>query len=141
MKKRLLVVGGVAAGPKAASKAKRCDPEMEVVIYQEEEEFSYAGCGLPYYVSGVIGKRKDLVSRTPEQFAQDGIQVHPQRRIEEIDPAKRVVSGRDLVSGEALTDHFDRLVLATGARAIRPEIEGIDLPNVFYLRDQPREGS
>jgi NADPH-dependent 2,4-dienoyl-CoA reductase/sulfur reductase-like enzyme/rhodanese-related sulfurtransferase len=134
MKKRLLVVGGVAAGPKAASKARRCDPEMEVVIYQEEEEFSYAGCGLPYYVSGVIEKRKDLVSRTPGQFAQDGIQVHPLRRIEKIDPEKRLVSGKDLGSGAVFTDHFDRLVLATGAQAIRPKIEGIDLANVFYLR-------
>ena len=53
MKKRLLVIGGVAAGPKAAAKARRCDPEMEIVVYQEEDDISYAGCGLPYYISGV----------------------------------------------------------------------------------------
>ncbi len=65
MKKRLLVIGGVAAGPKVAAKARRCDPDMEIVVYQEEDEISYAGCGLPYYISGVIGERDDLISRTP----------------------------------------------------------------------------
>jgi len=133
-KKRLLVIGGVAAGPKAAAKARRCDPEMEIVIYQEEEEISYAGCGLPYYVSGLIKERQELISRTPGKFAQDGIRVQKHRRIEKIDTEKHTVSGRNLESGENFTDHFDRLVLATGAQAIRPKIEGIDLSHVFYLR-------
>ncbi len=75
MNKRLLVIGGVAAGPKAAAKARRGDPEMEIVIYQEEDEISYAGCGLPYYVSGVIKDRDELISRTPGKFAQDGIKI------------------------------------------------------------------
>ena len=75
MKKRLVVVGGVAAGPKSAAKARRCDPEMEIVIYQEEEEISYAGCGLPYFVSGMIKQRDELISRTPGKFAVDGIRV------------------------------------------------------------------
>ncbi len=134
MKKRLVVIGGVAAGPKAAAKARRCDPEMEIVIYQEEDEISYAGCGLPYYLSGVIAERDELISRTPGQFALDGIRVLKNRRIERIDVPNRRVSGRKVGSGETFTDHFDRLVLATGASAIRPKIEGIDLNNVFYLR-------
>ena len=134
MSKRLVVIGGVAAGPKAAAKARRCDPEMEIVIYQEEDDISYAGCGLPYYISGVIKDREELISRTPGKFAQDGIRVQKHRRIEKIDIEKHNVSGRDLESGEMFTDHFDRLVLATGAQAIRPKIEGIDLGNVFYLR-------
>jgi NADPH-dependent 2,4-dienoyl-CoA reductase/sulfur reductase-like enzyme/rhodanese-related sulfurtransferase len=134
MSKRLVVIGGVAAGPKAAAKARRCDPEMEIVVYQEEDDISYAGCGLPYYISGVIKDRGELISRTPGQFAQDGIRVLKHRRIEKIDIEKHDVSGRNLESGEIFTDHFDRLVLATGAQAIRPKIEGIDLANVFYLR-------
>jgi len=134
MKKRLIVVGGVAAGPKAAAKARRCDPEMEIVIYQMEEEISYAGCGLPYYVSGVIKERQELISRTPGQFAQDGIKVIKRRLIERIDLPNRFVAGRNLDTDESFTDQYDRLVLATGAHAIRPKIEGVDLKNVFYLR-------
>src|SRR5512139_1922135 len=134
MKKRLVVIGGVAAGPKAAAKARRCDPEMEIVLYQEEDDISYAGCGLPYFISGVIEEREDLISRTPGKFAQEGIKILKNRRIEKIDTSNRSLSGRRIGSGETFTDHFDRLVIATGAYAIRPKIEGIDLGNVFYLR-------
>jgi NADPH-dependent 2,4-dienoyl-CoA reductase/sulfur reductase-like enzyme/rhodanese-related sulfurtransferase len=134
MKNRLVVIGGVAAGPKAAAKARRCDPEMEIVIYQEEDDISYAGCGLPYYISGVIQEREDLISRTPGKFAQEGIKILKNRRIEKIDIPNRSLSGRKIGSGETFTDHFDRLVIATGAYAIRPKIEGIELGNVFYLR-------
>jgi NADPH-dependent 2,4-dienoyl-CoA reductase/sulfur reductase-like enzyme/rhodanese-related sulfurtransferase len=134
MKKRLLVIGGVAAGPKAAAKARRCDPEMEIVIYQEEDEISYAGCGLPYYISGVIKERQELISRTPGKFVLDGIRILKNRRIEGIDIKNHTVSGRKTGSQEPFTDRFDRLVIATGAYPIRPKIEGIDLGNVFYLR-------
>jgi NADPH-dependent 2,4-dienoyl-CoA reductase/sulfur reductase-like enzyme/rhodanese-related sulfurtransferase len=134
MKKRLLVIGGVAAGPKSAAKARRCDPEMEIVIYQEEDEISYAGCGLPYYISGVIKEREELISRTPGQLAQDGIQVQKRRRIEKIDIKNHTVSGRNIETGEIFSDRYDRLVIATGAQSIRPKIDGIDLGNVFYLR-------
>ncbi|OGP63400.1 MAG: hypothetical protein A2170_06695 [Deltaproteobacteria bacterium RBG_13_53_10] len=134
MKKRLVVIGGVAAGPKSAAKARRCDPEMEIVIYQEEDEISYAGCGLPYFVSGVIKEREELISRTPGKFAPDGIRVKKHHRIEAIDVKNRTVSGRNLDGDGVFIDRFDRLVLATGAQSIRPKIEGIDLGNVYYLR-------
>jgi len=134
MKKRLLVVGGVAAGPKAAAKARRCDPEMEIVIYQAGDDISYAGCGLPYYISGVIKERQELISRTPGQFGLEGIRISKNRRIEKIDIQNHTVTGQKIGSGEAFTDHFDRLVLATGAYPVRPKIEGIGLNNVFYLR-------
>jgi NADPH-dependent 2,4-dienoyl-CoA reductase/sulfur reductase-like enzyme/rhodanese-related sulfurtransferase len=134
MAKRLVVIGGVAAGPKAAAKARRCDPEMEIAIYQEEDDISYAGCGLPYYISGVIKDREELISRTPGKFAQDGIKILKNRKIERIDLQNSTVSGRRVGSGETFTDHFDRLVIATGAYPIRPKIEGVDLRNVFYLR-------
>jgi len=134
MKKRLLVIGGVAAGPKAAAKARRCDPEMEIVIYQEEDEISYAGCGLPYYISGVIKERQELISRTPGKFVLDGIQILKNRQIEGIDVKNHTISGRKIGSGETFTDRFDRLVIATGAYPIQPKIEGVDLANILYLR-------
>ena len=134
MKKRLLVIGGVAAGPKVAAKARRGDPDMEIVVYQEEDEISYAGCGLPYYISGVIGERDDLISRTPGKFALEGIRILKNRRIENIDVQNHVIFGQKIGSGESFTDHYDRLVIATGAYPIRPKIEGIDLNHIFYLR-------
>jgi NADPH-dependent 2,4-dienoyl-CoA reductase/sulfur reductase-like enzyme/rhodanese-related sulfurtransferase len=134
MKKKLLVIGGVAAGPKAAAKARRCDPEMEIVVYQEEDDISYAGCGLPYYISGVIEDRDELISRTPGKFALDGIKILKNRKIEKIDLRSSTVTGRRVGSGEVFTDRFDQLVIATGAYPIRPKIAGIDLGNVFYLR-------
>ena len=130
---RLIVIGGVAAGPKVASKAKRCDPDLEVVIYQEEGEVSYSGCGLPYYIGGVIPERKKLLIRTAEQFGLDGIQVLKRHRVENIDLQKRQVSGVKLDNGQTFGDTFDRLVLATGSEVIRPKIPGMDLGQVFFL--------
>jgi len=134
MAKKLVVIGGVAAGPKAAAKARRCDPEMDIVIYQEEDEISYAGCGLPYYISGVITKRDELISRTPGKFALDRIRVVRHHRVETIDLEKRMVFGRNLDNDQVFSDTFDRLVIATGAQLIRPRIEGLDLKQVYYLR-------
>jgi len=134
MGRRLLVIGGVAAGPKAAAKARRCDPEMEIVIYQGEDEISYAGCGLPYFISGLVKKRDELISRTPGRFAQDGIKVRKNHLVEMIDIKNRTISGRKIGSGETFSDHFDHLVIATGAQPIKPKIEGLHLENVFYLR-------
>ena len=130
---RLIVIGGVAAGPKVASKAKRCNPDLEVVIYQEEGEVSYSGCGLPYYIGGVIPERKKLLIRTAEQFGLDGIQVLKRHRVENIDLQKREVSGVKLDNGQTFGDTFDRLVLATGSEVIRPKIPGMDLGQVFFL--------
>ena len=133
MKKRLVVIGGVAAGPKAAAKAKRCDPDMEVVVYQEEGEISYSGCGLPYYVGGIIPERKKLLIKTAEQFFQDGIQIWKRHRVDDIDLEKRHISGLNIDTGKPFADTYDRLVIATGSEVIRPKVPGLDLENVFQL--------
>ncbi len=134
MKPRLVVVGGVAAGPKAAAKAKRCNPDLEVVIYQEEGAVSYGGCGLPYYISGQIKERRQVVARTIEQFAQDAIQVKLKHRVEEIDLKEKKVVVRNLETGDEFADYYDKLVLATGSFPIRPQVPGAELQGVFYLR-------
>ena len=131
---RLVVVGGVAAGTKAASRARRVDPEVEITVYQEEPEPSISECGLPFLLSGVVKGRDDLVARTPEQFAEKGIEVLVRHRVEKIDPESRRLSVRELESGEALEDSYDRLVIATGAQAVLPPIPGADLDGVFKLR-------
>jgi NADPH-dependent 2,4-dienoyl-CoA reductase/sulfur reductase-like enzyme/rhodanese-related sulfurtransferase len=130
---KLIVIGGVAAGPKAASKAMRCDPDLDVVIYQEEREISYSGCALPYYIGGAIQERGKLLVRSADQFLADGIQILKGHRVERIDLAKKQVSGVKLRDGQPFTDAYDRLVLATGSQVIRPKIPGLELENTFCL--------
>ena len=131
---RLVVVGGVAAGTKAASRARRLDPEMEITVYQEEPEPSISECGLPYFLSGVVGTREELVARTPEKFARQDIEVLVRHRVERIDAAGKRLSVRDLTTRDTFEDAYDRLVVATGARAVLPPIPGADLDGVFKLR-------
>jgi len=101
-----------------AVKARRCDPEMDIVIYQEEDEISYAGCGLPYYISGVIKNRDELVSRTPEKFALDGIRLMRHHQVEAIDLKNHMVSGRNLEKNQVFSNAFDRLPKARRKFAI-----------------------
>jgi CoA-dependent NAD(P)H sulfur oxidoreductase len=130
----LVIVGGVAAGTKAASRAHRLDPEAEITVYQEEPEPSISECGLPYLLSGVVESRDQLVARTPEKFAESGIEVRVRHRVEKLDPRSKRLSVRSLEGGEVFEDAYDRLVLATGARAVLPPISGADLDGVFVLR-------
>ena len=149
---RLVIVGGVAAGTKAASRARRVNPEMEITVYQEEPEPSISECGLPYLLSGVVEGREDLVARTPKEFAEKGIEVRVRHRVERVDPENKRLSIRDLRGLETFEDGYDRLIVATGARAVLPPIPGADLHGVFelrfltdsdeirrYIRDYPRE--
>jgi CoA-dependent NAD(P)H sulfur oxidoreductase len=131
---RLVVVGGVAAGTKAASRARRLDPEMEITVYQEEPEPSISECGLPYLLSGVVGRRDQLVARTPEKFAEQNIEMRVRHRVEGIHPNTKTLSVRDTATGEAFEDNYDRLIVATGARAVLPPIPGADLDGIFPIR-------
>jgi CoA-dependent NAD(P)H sulfur oxidoreductase len=131
---RLVIVGGVAAGTKAASRARRLDPEMEITVYQEEPEPSISECGLPYFLSGLVEERDRLVARTPEKFAEQGVEVLVRHRVERIDASAKKLIVRDLGAGKTFEDAYDRLVVATGARAVLPPIPGIDLEGIFELR-------
>jgi CoA-dependent NAD(P)H sulfur oxidoreductase len=131
---RLVIVGGVAAGTKAASRARRLDPEAEITVYQEEPEPSISECGLPYLLSGVVESRDELVARTPEKFAESGIEVRVRHRVEKVDPENKRLSVRSLEGGEIFEDAYDRLILATGARAVLPPVPGTELDGVFVLR-------
>src|SRR5215212_527334 len=124
---RLVILGGVAAGTKAASRARRLDPEMEITVYQEEPEPSISECGLPYLLSGVVEERENLIARTPEKFADKDIEVLVRHRVEGVDTASKKLSVRDLRTDETFDDTYDRLIVATGARAVLPPIPGVDL--------------
>src|SRR5215217_1888200 len=131
---RLVILGGVAAGTKAASRARRLDPAMEITVYQDEPEPSISECGLPYLLSGVVEERDDLVARTPEKFAEKGIEIMVRYRVERIDATGKNLSVLNLKTGEAFEDTYERLVIATGARAVLPPIPGAELEGVFKLR-------
>jgi CoA-dependent NAD(P)H sulfur oxidoreductase len=131
---RLVIVGGVAAGTKAASRARRLDQRAEITVYQDEPEPSISECGLPYLLSGVVERRDELVARTPKKFAEKGIDVRVRHRVEKVDPEGKKLCVRDLESGEVFEDAYDRLVVATGARAVLPPIPGADLDGLFVLR-------
>ena len=131
---RLVVIGGVAAGTKAASRARRLDPDLEVTIYGEEPDTSISECGLPYLISGVVEHRDDLVARTPEKFAEKDIQALVRHRVEEIDPEGKKLVVRNLTNGKSFEDSYDRLIISTGAKAVMPPIDGANLDGIFALR-------
>jgi NADPH-dependent 2,4-dienoyl-CoA reductase/sulfur reductase-like enzyme len=110
------------------------DQRAEITVYQEEPEPSISECGLPYHLSGVVERRDKLVARTPEKFAEKDIDVRVRHRVEKLDPEGKKLCVRDLESGEVFEDAYDRLVVATGARAVLPPIPGADLDGLFVLR-------
>jgi NADPH-dependent 2,4-dienoyl-CoA reductase/sulfur reductase-like enzyme len=136
---RLVVVGGVAGGMSAAAKARRVSEDMEIVVYERSSYISYAACGLPYYIKGEIPRIGTLIERKPEDFAEQGIDVKIRHEVVEIDPEEKEVRVRDHVSGKEFKDNWDKLVLGTGASAIRPPIPGMDLRGIFTLKD-PDDG-
>jgi len=132
---RIIVIGGVAAGTKAAAKAHRVDPNHEIIIYQDEDEVSYSACGLPYVISGVIIDEHKLIIRQPKDFAKEGIKVFTHHRVINIDKAKQQITVRNLENNTEEVVDYDRLLLATGSSPIVPNIKGITLKGVLTLRN------
>jgi len=137
---KVVVVGGVAAGPKTASRIVRLRPDAEVVMFEKGNSLSFAGCGLPYFVGGVVKQHTDLMM-TPAGAVRNagffekvkGVKVRPRCEVTTIDRAKRQVAYTELESGVTGVESYDKLVLATGGRPVRPPIPGINLTNIFTL--------
>ena len=134
MAKKLLIIGGVAAGMSAAAKARRVDPELEITVYTDDEYISYAGCGLPYFIGGRFKEKASLIARTAEEFAAQNIIVKTGIRAEEIKADTKTIVLKDLKNDQVFTDQYDRLIIAAGARPFVPPMDGSDLKGVFTLR-------
>jgi NADPH-dependent 2,4-dienoyl-CoA reductase/sulfur reductase-like enzyme len=134
MAKRLIVIGGVAAGMSAAAKARRTDPSIDIAVYTDEEYISYAGCGLPYFISGTIKTKDKLIARSVEDFSKQNISVKMFSKVASIEPENRRVLVTNTKDKTDFEDKYDRLVIATGARALVPDLKGIEKKGIFKLR-------
>jgi CoA-dependent NAD(P)H sulfur oxidoreductase len=132
---KLIVIGGVAGGTSAAAKAKRVNPDLEITLFERSNQVSFAPCGLPYVIGGDISNFHKLIARTPSDFAQTGIQALTQHEVLGVDYPNRTLEVRNHLEGTTIKASFDKLLIATGASALRPQIPGSDLENIFTLRN------
>lgn len=131
---KVLVIGGVAAGTKAAAKLKRLNRDAQVKILTKSKDVSYAGCGLPYYISGMIPTRDQLIVNTPEKFSGlTGAEVVTGVEAVGLDAEQKTLSVRG-EDGAVYQEGYDKLVIATGASPVVPKLDGCDLPGVFTMR-------
>ncbi|MFN3532994.1 MAG: FAD-dependent oxidoreductase [Candidatus Brocadia sp.] len=131
----LVIIGGVAAGMKAAAKARRESPAMQITVVTDEQYISYAGCGMPYFIGDIIKDSKKLILREPTYFKNmHNIDVLTRHQATAIDTGSKQVTVRDLEKGQELVFDYDKLIIATGAHPIVPPLPGISLGNIFTLR-------
>ncbi len=134
-RKRVLIVGGVAGGASCAARLRRLDEQAEIFLFERGPEISYATCGLPYYVGGVIPQRQHLLVATPERFRDYfRVEVRTRREVRSIDRQAKTIEVENVETGEVELQRYDVLVLAPGAVPVCPPLPGIDLPGVFTLR-------
>ncbi|MCG3209760.1 MAG: Coenzyme A disulfide reductase [Anaerolineae bacterium] len=134
MSERLVIIGGVAAGMSAATRARRTNAGLEIVVYEKSGYVSYGACGFPYFIKGEVANIDDLLIRTPAQFAAQNIRALVRHEVLAIDPAAHTVEVRNLATGQSFTDHWDKLIVASGGVVVPPPLPGIDLNGVFTLR-------
>lgn len=138
MKKRVLIVGGVAGGASCAARARRLSEESEIIIFERGPFVSFANCGLPYYIGKLIKKEDDLIVASPEMFREwFNIEVRTENNVQSIDRKNKTIEVCDLKTGRIYTEPYDALVLSPGAAPIRPNIDGIHLPGIFTVRTIP----
>jgi len=135
MGKRYAIVGGDAAGMSAATQIRRVDPQGEIVVWEKEGVISYAQCGLPYYIGGVVPDPERLLARTAEEFRKRyRIDVRLYHEVINLDPQSKRVHVRRHDTDDELEEDYDVLLLATGSAPVLPPWEGVDLPGIFPLK-------
>ncbi len=132
---KVIIIGGVAGGATAAARLRRLDEHAQIVIFERSGYVSYANCGLPYYVGGVIEDQNNLAIQTPESlWNRFRIDVRVRHEVTSVDPEKKTVTVHNLDTGKVFSETYDKLILATGAKPTVPQMAGVDLENVFSLR-------
>ncbi|WP_213818298.1 DsrE/DsrF/DrsH-like family protein [Garciella nitratireducens] len=138
MPKKVLIIGGVAGGASTAARLRRMDENAEIILFEKGEYISFANCGLPYYIGGVIEEREKLLIQTPEKFQKRfRVEVKVKNEVIKIDREKKEVEVKELESGRIYREFYDVLVLSPGSIPLHPPIEGIDSPNIFTLWNIP----
>jgi NADPH-dependent 2,4-dienoyl-CoA reductase/sulfur reductase-like enzyme/rhodanese-related sulfurtransferase len=135
---KVIIVGGVAGGASCAARLRRLDEHAEIIMVERGPYVSYANCGLPYHVSGVIAKESSLLVGSEQMFrGVFAIDVRTNCEAIAISPKNKTIELRDTSSGKVTSETYDKLVLAPGAASIRPPLPGIDLPGIFQVRTVP----
>lgn len=131
---KVIIIGGIAAGMSAAAKFKRLSPNDDVVVYEKGDIVSFGACGLPYYVGGFFDDSNEMIARTQEAFREAGVEIHTKHEVTNVDFSNKKVTVKNLNTNEVLEESYDKLMIASGARAIIPPIKNIDLENVVTLK-------
>jgi NADPH-dependent 2,4-dienoyl-CoA reductase/sulfur reductase-like enzyme/rhodanese-related sulfurtransferase len=135
---KVIIVGGVAGGASCAARLRRLDEQVEILMVERGPYVSYANCGLPYHVGGVIEKESSLLVANEKLFREQfAIDVRTQCEVVGIAPEKKTVELRNVATGEVSTESYDKLVLSPGASSVSPPLPGIDLPGLFQVRTVP----
>ena len=132
---KVVIVGGVAGGATAAARIRRLDEQAEIVVFERSGYISYANCGLPYYIGGIIEDPEDLTLQTPESFyARFRIHMNVHHEVTAIHPDRKTVSVKNLETKEEFEESYDKLLLSPGAKPVWPNLPGMDSDRIFTLR-------
>lgn len=132
---KVVIVGGVAGGATAAARIRRLDENAEIIVFERSGYISYANCGLPYYIGGVITDSDELTLQTPESFfARFHVEMKVRHEVLKVFPERKAVSVKNLESGEIFEESYDKLILSPGAKPVQPRVPGVGLHNLFTLR-------
>lgn len=131
---KIVIIGGVAAGAKAAAKARRLNPEAKIDIYTDDTHVSYSACGLPFFIEGNFDDYKMLIAREISEFNANNINIHLLNQVTKIIPNNKTVLVKDLKTNTEFYVEYDKLLIATGAKPFIPNIKNLNLKNIFTLR-------
>ncbi len=135
---KILIIGGVAGGATAAARLRRMDENAQIILFERGEYVSYANCGLPYHIGGTISDRDRLFVQTVDGFVNRfNIDIRVQSEVTKIEPADKMVTVHNLVSGKTYTESYDKLIVSTGAEPIKPPLAGMEDKRIFSLRNVP----